>query len=37
VGYDRLVLSACNPLYSAAQRLIVFARLRQLVPLAAAA
>lgn len=28
VGYDRLVLSACNPIYSAAQRLIVFARLR---------
>jgi sortase A len=27
VGYDRLVLSACNPLYSAAQRIIVFARL----------
>ena len=27
VGYDRLVLSACNPLFSAAQRIIVFARL----------
>ena len=27
VGYDRLVLSACNPLYSAAQRIVVFARL----------
>jgi sortase A len=27
VGYDRLVLSACHPLYSAAQRYIVFARL----------
>lgn len=26
VGYDRLVLSACHPLYSAAQRVIVFAR-----------
>ena len=26
VGYDRLILSACHPLYSAAQRLIVFAR-----------
>ena len=26
VGYERLVLSACNPLYSAAQRFIVFAR-----------
>ena len=33
VGYDRLVLSACNPLYSAAQRIIVFARLRAVVPL----
>src|SRR3954449_2072808 len=29
VGYQRLVLSACNPLYSAAQRIIVFARLQQ--------
>lgn len=36
VGYDRLVLSACNPLYSAAQRIIVFARLQQQVPLGAA-
>lgn len=27
VGYDRLVLSACNPVYSAAQRIAVFARL----------
>jgi sortase A len=26
-GYERLVLSACNPLYSAAERFIVFARL----------
>jgi sortase A len=26
VGYKRLVLSACHPLYSAAQRVIVFAR-----------
>jgi sortase A len=25
-GYDRLVLSACHPLYSAAQRIVVFAR-----------
>jgi sortase A len=33
VGYDRLVLSACNPLYSAAQRIIVFARLRAVTPL----
>ena len=29
VGYDRLVLSACHPLYSAAQRIIVFARLER--------
>ena len=29
VGYERLVLSACNPLYSAAQRIIVFARLQE--------
>ena len=29
VGYDRLVLSACHPLYSAAQRIVVFARLEQ--------
>jgi sortase A len=31
-GYDRLVLSACNPLYSAAQRIIVFARLQEVQP-----
>jgi sortase A len=37
VGYDRLVLSACNPLYSAAQRIIVFARLQEEQPLGAAA
>jgi sortase A len=36
VGYDRLVLSACNPLFSAAQRIVVFARLAQTVPLGAA-
>ncbi|MBV9819187.1 MAG: class E sortase [Solirubrobacterales bacterium] len=33
VGYDRLVLSACNPLYSASQRIVVFARLRSVTPL----
>ena len=33
VGYDRLVLSACNPLYSAAQRIIIFARLQGVQPL----
>jgi sortase A len=27
VDHDRLVLSACHPLYSAAERIIVFARL----------
>jgi sortase A len=29
VGYDRLILSACNPLYSAAQRIVVFAKLER--------
>ena len=29
VAYDRLVLSACHPLYSAAKRIIVFARLER--------
>jgi sortase A len=32
VGYDRLVLSACHPLYSAAQRIIVFSRLVRTAP-----
>jgi sortase A len=32
VSYDRLILSACHPLYSAAQRIIVFARLDSAVP-----
>lgn len=27
VGYDRLILSACHPLYSAAKRIVVFAKL----------
>jgi sortase A len=36
VGYERLVLSACNPLYSAAQRIVVFARLNAVRPLGAA-
>jgi len=31
VGYPRLVLSACTPLYSAAKRLLVFARLTRTV------
>jgi sortase A len=30
VGYPRLVLTACHPLYSAAQRWVVFARLRRI-------
>jgi sortase A len=32
VGYERLVLSACNPLYSASQRIAVFARLARVHP-----
>jgi sortase A len=31
-GYQRLVLSACHPLYSAAQRIIAFARLERKLP-----
>ena len=29
VAYDRLVLTACHPLYSAAERIVVFARLER--------
>jgi sortase A len=29
VSYDRLILSACHPLYSAAQRIVVFAKLER--------
>jgi sortase A len=36
VGYSRLVLSACTPLFSASHRLIVFARLSSTLPLGAA-
>jgi sortase A len=36
VGYSRLVLSACTPLFSAAKRLLVFARLSRTVPVGAA-
>jgi sortase A len=36
VGYSRLVLSACTPLFSASHRLIVFARLSSTTPLGAA-
>ncbi|MGO9898494.1 MAG: sortase [Solirubrobacteraceae bacterium] len=32
VGYERLVLSACSPLYSASQRIVVFARLAAVHP-----
>jgi sortase A len=35
VGYPRLVLSACTPLFSAAKRLLVFARLRRTTPVQA--
>jgi sortase A len=37
VSYDRLVLSACHPLYSAAKRIVVFARLTDAQPLGGAA
>jgi sortase A len=36
VGYSRLVLSACTPLFSAEKRLLVFARLTRTVPVGAA-
>ena len=36
VSFDRLVLSACHPLYSAAQRIVVFARLVNAEPRGAA-
>jgi sortase A len=32
VGHDQLVLTACHPLYSAAQRIVAFARLAQRRP-----
>ena len=32
VGYQRLMLSACHPLYSAAERVIAFARLKRREP-----
>jgi sortase A len=32
VAYDRLVLTACHPLYSAAERIVVFARLERFAP-----
>jgi sortase A len=37
IGRQRLVLTACHPLYSAAQRLVVIARLEQAAPRGAAA
>ena len=37
VSYDRLVLTACHPLYSAAQRIVVFARLMRSQPRGVAA
>jgi sortase A len=36
VGYSRLVLSACTPLFSAEKRLLVYARLARIVPVGAA-
>jgi sortase A len=36
VGYTRLVLSACTPLFSAEKRLLVYARLTKTVPVGAA-
>jgi len=36
VGYSRVVLSACTPLFSAAKRLLVFGRLTRAEPLGAA-
>lgn len=36
VGYSRLILSACTPLFSASHRLLVFARLQSTTPLGAA-
>jgi sortase A len=32
VRHDRLVLSACHPLYSAAERIVVFSRLAKREP-----
>jgi sortase A len=32
MAYDRLVLTACHPLYSAAERIVVFARLERSAP-----
>ena len=37
VGHDRLVLTACHPLYSAAQRIVVMARLAHVEPRGSAA
>jgi sortase A len=37
IGRERLVLTACHPLYSAAQRLVVIARLERAAPRGAAA
>jgi sortase A len=36
MGYQRLVLSACTPLFSAAKRLLVYSRLTSTVPVGAA-
>jgi sortase A len=36
VGYTRLVLSACTPLFSAAKRILIYARLTRMTPAGAA-
>jgi sortase A len=36
VGYTRLVLSACTPLFTAAKRILVYGRLTRIVPVGAA-
>jgi sortase A len=37
VSFDRLILSACHPLYSAAKRIVVFAKLIRSAPRGSAA
>jgi sortase A len=37
LGYSRLVLSACTPLFSAAKRILVYAKLTSAIPVGAAA
>lgn len=35
VGYERLVLTACHPLYSAAQRIVAFGEQKDISPFGA--